>query len=194
MLAKAASIVPNRSSYVLEFSTVPGAARHAEAHVYPTLAPIRTWLGRMLIGGPGDEVDGLALALLLGGATCGLWVVQRGRLERFIDLRPWIALVAADGHRFMTCDEREMATLKREVDEGQSLRLGVSIDWAGLDAEVPALEPPLLARGQSLAVEFDPDLEPSSGTYLAASELEYGSWDLETGDEFDEEDVDEDDE
>jgi hypothetical protein len=180
--------MPSRSCYVLEFSVLPGAARHAEGHADPTLAPIRTWLSRMLIGGPGDEVDGLALALLLGGATCGLWVVRRGKFERFIDVRPWIALVGADGHRVRTSDEREMAALKLEVDAGRGLPLTVAVAWEALAAEIPALEPPLLKPGQSLAAEFDPGQAPASGTHLASGEFEYGSWDLETGDEFDEED------
>ena len=148
----------------------------------------------MLIGGPGDEVDGLALALLLGGATCGLWVVQRGKFERFIDVRPWVALVGPDGQRTRTCDEREMAALKLEVDQGQGVLLTVAVAWESLAAEIPVLEPPLLGPGKSLAAEFDPELEPASGTYLGSGEFEYGSWDLETGDEFDEDEEDEEDE
>jgi hypothetical protein len=82
------------------------------------------------------------------------------------------------------------------VDRDPDQRLSLAIAWEQFAALIPALAPPLLRPGQSLAGEFDHTLEPASGTYLVSGEFDHGSWDLESGEALDEggDDGDDDDE
>lgn len=86
-----------KSCYILEFSVQPGAARHAEVYVYETLDALRHRVNQAVLGEPASVAEAFVASYLLSDPTFGVWVVQRGQVTRFVDLRPHVALVDRAG-------------------------------------------------------------------------------------------------
>ena len=174
-----------KSCYILEFSVRSASARHAEVYVYETLTAIHHRVHHALFGEPVPSAEAFVVSYVLSDPTLGVWVVQRGQVTQFADLRPFVAIVDRDGHAMPLGDPAGLAALRHLIASDPDHPVTLAIDWTAFAAPLPPLEAPLLAPEETTEVTLDPGLIPATGTYLVSGEVEHGSWDLVTGENLD---------
>jgi hypothetical protein len=157
---------PPTSCYILELSVQPGGARWAELHVYTDPAHLRPFI-EMFCAMPARMYAYFAVWY---GATLGVWVVQAGEVERFIDLHRYI-LISRGAHAPIPLADKDLVETMLLAGKRRSDRLigrsaffdGVELTlaWDELAAVLPPLRPPLLAPGDATPVSgherFDDD-------------------------------------
>jgi len=145
------------SCYIVELSVDPGGARRGDVFVYARFAHVRRVVEQEFLAAD-DDVVALVHDLLDYGERTLVWPVTRGVLGEAVDLQAFVTW--HDDH--------------------------FEIDWAGLEAKVPALEGELLRAGQSITLQDPEGRAEALGSYLALSldePLPYGYSDLEAGEE-----------
>lgn len=179
------------SCYILEFSVEAGSARHGEGHVYSDLSVMERCLSRLFGMTSSSGAEEYHVGLVFYPATIALWVVQRGRVEHAIDLRPFLTMTFDDGRAARLDDPGALAPLRDDFNRDPGQRVRFTLDTATFAAAVPPLEPPLLRPGGSIDADLAPGLTPGFPSYLDHGiELEHGSWDLEEGSRLDDDEGD----
>ncbi|MDI1478183.1 hypothetical protein [Polyangium sp. y55x31] len=201
----------DRSCYVLELSVGPGGSRWAELHTYTSLDHLRACLDVFLENGGGTS----AYHAIYYGATLGVWTVQGGDVVGFVDLHPFIQVRHLDKPPVALTDEagtsalvyarrkelyekdREGADAEDEEDEIPGPNewddsdlityeeMTMAVDWSGVLARLPALEPPLLAPGERAKVRYDRWTKSPRAMYASNKSVRFGSHDVEGGEKLD---------
>jgi hypothetical protein len=180
-----------KSCYVLELSVTPGTAswsaaqavggaRRADLFTYNRLVHIRRCLEQEFLGAD-PEARAYAASLAAGyGETIALWIVERSRLVRCIDLRRHVR-VRVGGDPALALAEavlRDDAWKDRLAD---GAAVAFEIDWDAIAAEAPALHGEPLRPGEQIDLDVDEEVVSVCDSYLEISEgLRYGYEDLET--------------
>lgn len=169
---------PRRSCYVYELSIRPGGWRWAELHAYADPDHIRRVVERF-----GRNENGYAGSLVVwGDATFGIWIVQRGLVTRFIELRAFMSLRVGRKTPVPLADASAVTGLvgpadaEYDDDLAQQIRLG--LEWDRLLAQLPALATPVLAPGEYTRIRHGK--RKPARTYFSEGVF-FGSTDAESG-------------
>ncbi|AXK35997.1 hypothetical protein DVA86_28720 [Streptomyces armeniacus] len=159
---------PTRSFYLLEESW-PVIGETGYFRPYATAEELHARLAPKLSH---RESHGRLLNDLLLGESVNVWTVQRGRLLAGLDVTEYVSADLPNGvtttvfelnwHRSDFSDGRRADPPPE--DEGARL----SLDWDGIVAQLPPLDPPLAsAGGKDLAVRLDgPHPAPDIDSYI----------------------------
>lgn len=166
------------SCYVLEFSVQPGGARWAELHCYSDSESIGR--GAMQVS---SEPEVAPYLLLWYGATFGIWSIQMGRVDAFLDLHPYVTAQmpgSTDWHALDSADLHASVQALGDQDMFEALNSAVlRVDWSTAQIQLPSLEGQLLMPGETTPVYSDGDW---SDAYLPdEEEVSYGSYEVESG-------------
>jgi len=132
--------VPARSSYVLELTSDISY----EVHAFPELSRLERCLDdfcrRTRVVSYSPPVD---------GGNVGIWVVQRGRIVQYVDLRPFLAMSYED--EAVPCDQpRAVARLRKKSSSPMPAPGVFTLNRTRPLEPLPSLLKPILARGEVL--------------------------------------------
>ena len=133
------------SAYVLQYSAGEfGGMVWSEQYVVSTQREVRQALEEIAASPPRRRQYAFG-----GESTVGVWVVQRGHVKGFVDLRPTLS-TAYDGRRRGVS---ELIADDPTYDPGEAFEEGelpLFVDGPAVEALLPVLEAPILAAGETL--------------------------------------------
>ena len=174
-----------KSAYIVELSVMPGGARRGNLLVCNTLAHVRAILEWEFTGDP-EHAALAADFVAFYGSVVGVWTVQHGKAVGFLDLHPLLR-ARIDGAAPIKLDDKPALDALREqrVEQERDFveAAEIDVDWRGIEAALPALEPPLIQPGETLTIaELGVDVHESH--ISVAEELAFGWNDTEGEDEY----------
>lgn len=166
-----------RSCYVLEFSVQPGGVRWAELHAYANLEFIGQGALRV------SSVPETAPYMLLWyGATFGVWSIQAGKVQAFLDLHPYTSVQLAGSTEWQPLDSADVRATVQALEAQDTLEVldnaVLGVNWQAAQAQLPLLSGPHLQAGETMPVNGTTEEIQS---YLPiGGELSYGSYEAES--------------
>lgn len=175
-----------KSAYVVEYSVMPGGARRGNLLVCNTPAHVRAIIAWEYAGDPQHAALAADFAAFYG-SVIGVWTVQHGKATAFLDLHRYLRARIDGAPPVRLDDEAALEALreKREDEERDFVEAAeFDVDWDGIAAALPALEPPLLAPDETLVIS-ELGLDVAESHLSLADELAWGWNDTEGEDEYD---------
>jgi len=169
-----------KSCYILELSVEPGGARRGDLYAYSQWPDLRRSIEHEFLNTDPMFVAMAADLAVFYGETIGIWVIDGGRAESFVDLHPFLR-ARVEGSRAVALDDEEGLEQLAPPD-GFVTKAEFEIDWDGIREALPPLAGRLLAAGEWTAIEWDRS-RFDFPTYLSITDaLGFGHTDAENGD------------